>query len=298
VERDNLRGSLLMVFAMAIFAVEDMFLKWAAAGLPIGQILLAAGLFGWAFFTLMARSEGRRTLVRDALHPAIWWRNAGEMVGSFAYVTALASVPLPTVSAVLQAMPLAVTLGAALFMGERVGWRRWTAITAGFTGVLLVIQPGMAEFDVNLLWVVVTVVALAVRDLASRRVPAGSSNAQVSAWGLMSVSVLGAGLLIAGPAPVWPSGWQAMVLLGAIAFGTVGYWAITAASRTGEVSIVAPYRYTRLLFAILIGMFVFAEWPDQMTLIGAALIIGAGLYSFLRERTLLRKSRALSTSAR
>jgi drug/metabolite transporter (DMT)-like permease len=297
-ERDNLRGSLLMVFAMAVFAMEDMFLKWSSAGLPTGQILLASGLFGWAVFAAMARRDGRRTWTRDAFHPAVMWRNAGEMVGTYAYITAIASVPLATVSAVLQAMPLAVTLGAALFLGEQVGWRRWTAICVGFLGVLLVIRPGMAGFEANLLWVLVTVPALAVRDLASRRVPAGYSNAQVSAWGLMAVSLLGASMLVVGPQPVWPTVWQGSVLLGALFFGTTGYWAITAATRTGEVSIVAPYRYTRLIFAILIGAFVFAEWPDRMTLIGASLIIGAGLYSFLRERARLQQARALSMLAR
>jgi drug/metabolite transporter (DMT)-like permease len=295
VERDNLRGSLLMVLAMAVFALEDMFFKWSAVGMPIGQILLASGLFGWAVFAVMARREGRRTFSRAALHPAVMWRNAGEMLGSFAYITALASVPLATVSAVLQAMPLAVTLGAALFLGETVGWRRWTAIFVGFLGVVLVIRPGMTGFEANLLWVLITVPALAVRDLASRRVPADCSTAQVSAWGLMAVSLLGAGVLAIGPAPIWPTAWQAFVLFGALVFGTIGYWAITAATRTGEVSIVAPYRYTRLIFAILIGAFVFAEWPDRMTLIGAALIIGAGIYSFLRERA---RMRGLSMQAR
>ncbi len=297
-ERDNLRGSLLMVLAMAVFALEDMFFKWAAVGLPIGQILLASGLFGWAVFAIMARRQGARTFTRAALHPAVLCRNAGEVIGSIAYLTALASVPLATVSAVLQAMPLAVTLGAALFMGEKVGWRRWTAIAVGFAGVLMVIRPGMVGFDSNLLWVLITVPALALRDLASRRVPADSTTAQVSAWGLMSVAALGAALLILGPAPIWPSIWQAGVLLGALIFGTIGYWAITAASRLGEVSIVAPYRYTRLLFAILIGAFVFAEWPDRQTMVGAGLIIGAGIYSFLRERARLRQARALSLQSR
>lgn len=297
-EHDNLRGSLLMVLAMAVFALEDMFFKWAAVGVPIGQILFASGLFGWVVFAIMARRQGARTFTRAALHPAVLWRNAGEVIGSIAYITALASVPLATVSAVLQAMPLAVTLGAALFLGEKVGWRRWSAIAIGFSGVLLVINPGLAEFDSNLLWILITVPALALRDLASRRVPATSTTAQVSAWGLMSVTLLGALLLIVGPAPIWPSLWQAGVLLGALIFGTIGYWAITAASRLGEVSIVAPYRYTRLLFAILIGTFVFAEWPDTQTMVGAGLIIGAGIYSFLRERARTRQARALSLQSR
>ncbi len=290
-ERDNLRGSLLMVFAMAVFALEDMFLKWSAMGMPTGQILLASGLFGALVFAAIVRRAGGRTLTRDALHPAVLLRNAGEMGGSAAYIYALSTVPLATVSAVLQAMPLAVTLGAALFLGERVGWRRWTAILAGFAGVLLVIRPGMDGFRPDALWVLLTVAALAVRDLASRRVPAHLTNAQVSAWGMAAVALLGAGMLAGGQGAVWPTPVQSAVLTGALVFGTIGYWAITAATRTGEVSVVSPYRYTRLIFAVVIGALVFAEWPDALTLAGAALIIAAGLYAFLRERALSRRTR-------
>lgn len=279
----NLRGIALMAASMALFAAEDMFLKFSAQGLPTGEILLITALFGWAFFSGLARSEGRRTVTRAALHPAVLLRCAGEMVGTMAYITALASVPLATVSAVLQAMPLAVTMGAALFMGEKVGWRRWTAIATGFAGVLLVIRPGLDGFRPAALWVLVTVGGLGLRDLASRAIPAETSTAQVSAWGLASVTALGA-LMLAFQTPVLPGLWQSAMLFGVILFGTAGYWAITAATRTGEVSVVSPFRYTRLIFAITIGALVFAEYPDGLTLLGAAVIIGSGLYSFARER--------------
>jgi drug/metabolite transporter (DMT)-like permease len=292
---DNLRGSFLMAFAMAVFALEDMFLKLSAADLALGQILVASGVFGVPVFAIMAAREGRSVLVREALHPALLWRNAGEMAGSYAYILALATVPLPAVSAVLQAMPLAVTLGAALFLGEAVGWRRWSAILVGFGGVLLVIRPGMAGFDASALWVLVTVVCLGVRDLASRRVPARCSNAQVSCWGMASVGLLGAGMLLSGQEAVWPDARQAAFLAGVLVFGTLGYWGITAATRVGEVSVVAPFRYTRLLFTLILAALVFAEWPDAPTLAGAAIIIGAGLYSFLRERA---RARALSLQGR
>ena len=287
---DNLRGIGLMAGSMALFAFEDMFLKFSTQGLPTGQILLITCLFAWAFFSTLARSEGRRTVTAAALHPWVLVRNAGEMVGTYAYITALAAVPLATVSAVLQAMPLAVTMGAALFMGEKVGWRRWTAIAVGFAGVLLVIRPGLDGFHPAALWVLVTVAGLGLRDFASRAIPPGISTAQVSAWGVASVAVLGAGMMPFQTA-VLPDLWQSAMLLGAIIFGTAGYWAITAATRTGEVSVVSPFRYSRLIFAIAIGWLVFAEPSDAVTLSGAALIIGSGLYSFARERA---RKRALS----
>ena len=289
---ENLRGIGLMAGAMALFAIEDMFLKFAAQGLPTGEILLVTCLFGWAFFSALARAEGKRTVIRAALHPWVLARNAGEMVGTYAYITALAAIPLATVSAVLQAMPLAVTMAAALFMGEKVGWRRWTAIAVGFAGVLLVIRPGLDGFRPATLWVLVTVAGLGLRDLASRGIPRDISTSQVSAWGVASVACLGAGMMLFQTA-VMPGLWQAFMLLGTMIFGTAGYWAITSATRTGEVSVVSPFRYTRLIFAIVIGALVFAEYPDRLTLLGAAIIIGSGLYAFARERA---RTRALATA--
>ncbi len=289
---DNLRGIALMTGSMTLFAFEDMFLKFAAQDMPTGQILLVTALFGVAFFGGLARLEGRRTLTRDALHPWVLIRNFGEMVGTYAYITALASVPLATVSAVLQAMPLAVTMGAALFMGETVGWRRWSAIGVGFIGVLIVIRPGLDGFQPAAMWVLVSVAGLGLRDLASRAIPAGISSTQVSAWGVASVAVLGAGMMPFQTA-VLPDLWQSGMMAGVVVFGTAGYWAVTHASRTGEVSVVSPFRYSRLIFAIVIGWAVFGEPADVMTLCGSALIIGSGLYSFARER---RRKRALSTA--
>ena len=287
---DNLTGILLMLAAMALFAVEDLFLKWAAVGLPLGQIVLVSGVLGAPVFVLMAWRSGRGVLVKDALHPAVLTRNIGEMIGTASFVAALAVVPLGTVAAVLQAMPLAVTMGAALFFREKVGWRRWTAIGVGFAGVLLVIQPGSEGFQAASLLVLVTVAGMSLRDLASRAIPAHVTTAQVSAWGLMAVSVRGAGMGAGtgGGRPV--SGGAGIFLRGAVIFGTAGYWAVTSATRTGEVSVVAPFRYSRLVFSMSLGIVFLAERPDALTLLGAGLIVASGLYAFARERARKRAS--------
>lgn len=286
----NLRGIGLMLAAMALFSVEDMFLKWAAEGLPVGMVVFIAGAFGAPVFALMARMEGRRVLTRAALQPAVLARNAGEMIATIAYIHALAAVDLSTVSAVLQATPLAVTLGAALFLREKVGWRRWSAIAVGFAGVLLVIRPGMEGFRPEALWVLISVAGLALRDLAARAIPDDCSTAQVSCWGLMSVALLGAMMMSQGGA-VRPDPTQVAVLFGAVVFGTAGYWAVVAATRMGEVAVVSPFRYARLVFSMAIGSLVFGERPDALMLVGAALVIGSGLYAFARERA---RKRALS----
>ncbi len=283
-----------MVVSMALFGLEDMFLKWAAASLPVGEIVFVSGVFGVVVFVLMAWRQGQKVFTKAALQPWVLARGLGEMVGTFAYITALATVPLSTVSAVLQAMPLAVTMAAALFMQEQVGWRRWSAIAVGFAGVLLVIRPGLDGFRPEALWVLITVAGLTLRDLAARKIPPACSTAQVSAWGLIAVTLLGA-LMMAGSGEVAvPNPWETAALLGALVFGTGGYWAIIGATRTGEVSVVAPFRYVRLVFAVLIGAFVFAEWPDVITLCGSGLIVASGLYSFARERA---RKHALSLNA-
>jgi drug/metabolite transporter (DMT)-like permease len=291
---DNLRGIILMVLAMALFGLEDMFLKWAAVGLPVGEIIFVSGAFGLPVFAWMAARQGHSVFTKAALHPAVLARGLGEMVGTYAYITALATVPLSTVSAVLQAMPLAVTMAAALFMQEQVGWRRWSAIAVGFAGVILVIRPGLDGFRPEALWVLITVAGLTLRDLMARKIPAQCSTAQVSAWGLMAVTLLGALMMLGAQQVAMPNLWEATTLLGALVFGTAGYWAIIGATRTGEISVVAPFRYVRLVFAVLIGAFVFAEWPDAITLVGSALIVASGLYSFTRERA---RKRALSLTA-
>ncbi len=292
---ENLRGISLMTGSMALFAFEDMFLKFSAQTLPTGEILLLTCIPGFLFFAGLARTSGRRTLTAQAFHPWVMARNLGEMIGTFGYITALAAVPLATVSAVLQAMPLAVTLAAALFLGETVGWRRWSAIGVGFAGVLLVIRPGMDGFQPAGLWVLVTVAGLALRDIASRLVPEHYATSQVSAWGVASVAVLGAGMTMVQGMQM-PTSWQASMLAGVFVFGTAGYWAITAATRLGDVSVVSPFRYSRLIFAITVGWLIFAERPDRMTLAGAGLIIVSGLYSFMRERIRARAAAKAETA--
>lgn len=279
-----------MLAAMALFAVEDLFLKLAAAGLPVGQIVLISGALGAPVFWVMARRQGRGIWVKEALHPAVIARNAGEMIAAASYVAALAAVPLGTVAAVLQALPLAVTMGAALVFAERVGWRRWTAILAGFAGVLLVIRPGSDGFRVETLLVLISVAGIVLRDLAARAIPPSVTTAQVSAWGLLSVTLLGVGMMLASGQAKAVSGPETVILLGAVVFGTAGYWAVTAATRTGEVAVVAPFRYSRLVFSMSLGVVFLAERPDGPTLAGAGLIVASGLYAFARERRLKRAS--------
>lgn len=287
----NLRGIILMSVSMAGFAIEDMFIKLTAATLPTGQILLFLGVSGTVFFIALGRARGAPGLwSAAALHPAVALRNLGELLGTAGFVTAIALAPLTTATAVFQALPLAVTLGAALFLGERVGWRRWGAIAVGFAGMLVVIRPGLSGFAPTALWAVLGVAGLALRDVATRRIPATIHTLQLAGWGLIAVAILGAGMLAFSGGAIWPDARSATYLAGAMVAGFLSYWALTEASRLGEVGAVTPFRYLRLLFALILGAAVFGERPDALTHAGAALIIASGLYTIARERRLRRLS--------
>jgi drug/metabolite transporter (DMT)-like permease len=290
---NNLRASAFMVAAMAGFALEDALIKLLSATVPTGQIILALGLLGTLAFAGLAAAQGVAPVSRGALHPVVLTRCAAELVGTMAFITALSLVPLAVASAILQALPLVVTMGAAVILREPVGWRRWTAIAVGFTGMLLVLRPFGTGFDPDALFAVVAVFALALRDLITRRVPAVIHTLQLALLGFAAVIPAGVVLLAFGQTPVVP-GWREAGLMAAIlALGMASYIAITLATRTGEVAVVAPFRYSRLVFAMAVGAMLFGERPDPWTLAGSALIIASGLYTFARERRL-----ALARAAR
>ena len=282
---DNLRGALLMVLAMAGFAVEDMFLKLIGNAVPVGQIMMMLGLGGGFVFALIVYAQGDRLLDRALLTMPILLRALGEMVGTLGFISAIILTPLSSASAILQATPLVVTLGAALFLGEAVGWRRWSAILVGLCGVLLIIRPGMASFEPLSLLALLGVFGLALRDIATRRVPPETSTMQLSFLGFAVIIPAGLGYMtVSGTAYVSLSGLHWLYLSTGLGIGLFAYYAIVAAMRLGEVSFVSPFRYTRMIFALAIGVTVFSERPDTMTLLGAAIIIASGIYTVWRER--------------
>lgn len=288
---DNGRAGLLMVAAMALFAVEDALLKSLSGRMPVGQLLLMLGLGGGLVLGLYARWKGVAVFSRRALEGAVLVRNLSEFVAALGLLTALSLVPLSVVSAIIQAVPLAVTLGGALFLGERVGWRRWLAVCLGLAGVLLILRPGTGGFDANALWAVLGVAGLAARDLATRRLGRSVATEQLSVWGFLVLVPAGLMLLAVQGPPVALDGADSLRMLAVLALGTVGYTLMTLATQVGDLSAIAPLRYSRLAFAMLIALIVFDERPDAMTLAGAALVVGSGLYALMREARLRRAAR-------
>lgn len=290
---DNLRGSLWMVAAMAGFAVEDMFLKSVAASLPVGQILMIFGAGGMMGFALLAMRRGERILHPAILSPAILIRCLFEVAGRLFYTLAIALTPLSSASAILQATPLVVVMGAALVFGERVGWRRWAAIAVGFAGVLIILRPGLDGFTPLSLLAVLGMLGFAGRDLATRAAPPVLSNLQLGVYGFAMMVPTGALLLAVSGGAVLPSALAAGQLAAATGIGVLAYYALTSAMRIGEVSVVTPFRYTRLVFALILGATVFGERPDAATLLGSAVIVTSGIYTLLRSR----RVQAMATKA-
>lgn len=280
---DNLRGSLFMVASMAGFAVEDMFIKAAARQVPVGQVLVLMGVLGIGWFALQARQAGVPAFPAAFLSRTMILRSGFEVVGRLFYSLAVAFTPLSVASAILQATPLVVVAGAAVIFGERVGPRRWLLTLLGFLGVLVILRPGLDGFDALSLLAVVGLIGFAGRDLATRAAPPALSNAQLGVAGFAVLGVSGVIILFWQGGPALPSPLAALQMLGAAGFGILGYSYLTRAMRTGEVSAVTPFRYTRLLFAMVLGITLFGERPDLPTIIGSAMIVGCGVLILTRR---------------
>ncbi|QDC09957.1 DMT family transporter [Oceanicola sp. D3] len=289
---ENIKGIALMVLAMLGLACTDTVVKLMAEHMPAPQVILLLGGATALIFSAVALVRREPLFSRTFFHPAVVGRSLSEGVAAITITFAISLVPLTTVSALMQMNPILVTLGAALFFGERVGWRRWAAVVAGLVGMLMIVRPGLQGFDPNALIAVAAAVALSARDLTTRAAPRAIPSLTLAAWGFSLVPLAATAALLIGPgfSPLTSDGlfWAPLGVL----FTLAGYLALTAATRTGELATIAPFRYSRLLFATLIGVTFFAERPDGWTIAGSLLIIAAGLYAFLRERQLAARRAA------
>jgi drug/metabolite transporter (DMT)-like permease len=288
----NGRGALYMAVGMAAFTCNDALVKSVTHAMNTGQILFLRGLMTSVLVLLIAKWMGALGSWRIVLEPAVALRLVSEVFASLAYVSALGAMPLANTSAILQALPLAVTLGAALFLGEEVGWRRWLAIAAGFAGVLIVIRPGPEGFSMAAIYVIASVIGAAARDLATRRIRSDVPSIFVSAVTAVVITLVGGVLVVpmGGWQPVQPDVLARLAMASALLL--VGYQTLVTAMRTGEISFIAPFRYTSLIWAIAIGFLFFGEVPDFWMTVGVAVIVASGLYTFYREN--LRRTKAVA----
>jgi drug/metabolite transporter (DMT)-like permease len=281
-----------MCASMAAFTINDTFMKSVTHTLPLYQAIGLRGLIailGLTVLALATRAFSFRPNRRDVGLIAL--RSLADVAATILFLEALLRMPLANLSAILQALPLLITLGAAVVYGDKIGWRRMTAILAGLIGVLIIIRPGTEGFDRWALLGVGSVLCVVVRDLSVRPIHGQVPSALVALGAAVAVTLMGwIGTGLQG----WqtPTLWELARILGAGLFLIVGYFTSVSAMRHGDIGLVAPFRYTSLLWAIVLGLFVFGDLPDGWTLIGAAIVVAAGLFAFWRERRLRLATRS------
>ncbi len=283
---DNTKGALLMMLSMAAFTFNDTFVKSLGTDVPLFQMLFLRGALASVLIWGLAKSLGK---LRWSLSRQDWAlvnvRTVAEIGAAYFFITALYHMPLANVTAILQILPLTVTLGGALFFGEAVGWRRASAIAAGFVGMLLIVRPGPDGFDQYAIYAMVAVAFVTLRDLSTRKMSPNVPSLTVTLVASLGVMVFAGVASLSGD---WVAldGRQWMLLSGAALFILGGYLFSVLVMRVGEVSFIAPFRYSGLLWALILGFVVFGDWPDPVTLTGAAIVVGAGVFTLLRGRKL------------
>jgi S-adenosylmethionine uptake transporter len=280
---DNTRGAVLMVASMAAFTFGDTCVKSLSDQMPLSQILVIRGCLASAAIACLAIAMGqlRLRLPRRDLG-LIALRSLGEVGAAFFFLQALFHLPLANVTALLQMLPLTVTLGGALVFGEQVGWRRWSAIAVGFVGMLLIVQPGGEGFGRYTIYGLLAVLFVTLRDLSTRKMSSAAPSLTVTLGASVAVLIFALGMSL-GEDWVQLNAQNLPPLLGSSCFIIGGYSLSVLVMRVGDVSFTAPFRYAGLLWALLLGWLVFGDWPDVLTLTGAAIVVATGLYTLFRQ---------------
>jgi drug/metabolite transporter (DMT)-like permease len=272
---DNMIGAAFMCGSMAGFASNDALLKLASSEINIYQAIFVRGLFTILLIGATAWVSGKlKTMPSRTDQKLIIWRSFAEVGATMMFLTALVHMPLANITAIMQALPLTVSIAAVIFMEEYFGWRRGIAIMIGFIGVLIIIRPGTEGFNVYALFGLAAVVFVTWRDLIVRRFSNDVSSLFVSFITAVVITIAG------GLATVFIGEWKPIssfdlsYLFLASLFLFAGYYFSVAAMRVGDVASVTPYRYTVLIWAILFGWLIWGDIPDSWTLLGITIIVG------------------------
>jgi drug/metabolite transporter (DMT)-like permease len=268
-----------MIASMAAFAIEDAFLKTVTKQLPVGQVLMMFGAGGLCVFALLARRAGASIFQAQVLTKNMLFRAVFEFFGRLFYVLAIALTPMSSATAILQSAPLFVVLGARIFLREKVDAKTWIAIFLGLFGVLIILRPSAADFSLLSLLALIGTLGFVGRDLFSRTAPSSLTKEVLGFYGFTTMMIAGTCYAVWDGKPfVSLQAQQFLMLAAALLAGVFAYTALMTAMRTGSIGAVTPYRYSRLLFGISIGVIVFGEQLDTPMLLGCAIVIGAGLF--------------------
>ena len=276
-----------MILSMGGFAIEDVFLKILSERIPVSQILIYVGSL--AAFSLVILSKIKKIPIfrYDFYSNRLFViRAISDMIGAILMVTAISLMPLSTVSSILQTLPLLITFGAVLIFKEKVGWRRWSAVFIGFVGVILILKPGLGDFQISSFVALLAVSFLALRDLVTRKINKDIHSITIALYafiltvvgGIISIPLFGQFVTLTLT--------QWFVVFAITLFGVFSYLMLVLATRSGDISVISPFRYTRLVFALILAMIILNERPDILTLLGAAIIVASGYYTIRREKVL------------
>jgi drug/metabolite transporter (DMT)-like permease len=278
-----MRGAALMTASMAAFTVNDTFMKTLSDELPLFQAIGLRGLGSTVLllaFALITRQHVFAVPKGDRLKMFV--RMFCEAGAAFCFLGAIFHMEFANASAIGQVAPLVVALAAALWLGERLSPFRILSIVIGFGGVVLMLQPDKDGFNWWSLSVIASVVFVTIRDIVTRQMSHAIPAFTIVIYGAAGVAV--AAWTAAAFDEIRPISLKAASqMTGSVLFLILGYFTSILTMRVGEVSFVAPFRYTSMLFALIVGWGVFSQWPNALTLIGAAIVIGAGLLSLTEE---------------
>ena len=281
---ENLLGAALMTCCVLAYVLNDAVMKLLFADIDFFQAIFLRGLVSLPpilILALMTKTLLQKYSAKNQRFMII--RILAEIGTTVTFLTALKHMPLANVTAILQSLPLAITMAAAIFLGEPVGWRRWSAICVGFTGVLIIIRPGLAGFNSYSLLALAAVILLTVREISTRQLDNKIPTVTVALSTTLGITAFAALMLIGTEwADINFASWS--LIIAAAAAVTVATLLSVVAMRTGDIGFVSPFRYTSLIGAIGLGILLFGEWPDGVTLLGAAIIAFAGIYSLYREQ--------------
>ncbi|KAB2851359.1 MAG: DMT family transporter [Hyphomicrobiaceae bacterium] len=279
----NLRGIAAMTAASLLFAGNDACLKLVSKALPATELVAIRNTLAACLLVIYGLATGEMLPWRARMERAIFWRTFGEIGIIIFYLFALFRIPIGLAASILQFGPLAMTAGAAIFLKESVGWRRWTATAVGLVGVLLMIGPGTQGLSPAAWMAVVALLFMTLRELATRGVPRDVPATQIA---LVSVVAVAAIALALTPVEgyVTPAGWHLFYLSISAACVVMAFLLIIYAMRTGEVGVVAPFRYSYAVGSLLLGYFIWSETPTPIAFAGLVIVVASGLYVLHREQ--------------
>ena len=304
----QLLGIVCVAVAVMIFSVQDMAIKWLSGDYPLHQIVFIRAAVAMCFTVgIFVQLEGGLRILNSPRKGLHLLRGSTIVVANMAFFTGLASLPLADAVAIFFTAPLIITILSAPVLGERIGPRRWLAVSVGLCGTVIMLRPGSSAFQAAAILPLIAAFAYASMQMMTRKLGvAEKASAMAFYIQLMFIVASSVMWLVAGDgrfsgsgdpslefllrAWTWPSGGDLLLLLGIGSINAFGGYLISQGYRVAEAGLVAPIEYVAMPLSVIWGVLLWNDWPDRITWLGIVLIAGAGLYVAYREARLNRRA--------